>query len=290
MTRIWCNGQWIDPLDFNIASTDRGLMHGLGLFETLLAVDGRPVFAGHHLERFARGCERLGWRMETADLAAVMIELLHHNQLGTGRGRIRLAATAGSGVIGDLTRGGDGLLWMTASPAAEPPAATSVNVSPFTRNEHSPLAGLKCASYAENHLALDHARRLGFEETLFFNNAGHLCEAATSNVFLVKDATLRTPALDCGCLPGVIRAVVIGLAAHRGIPCDETRLTTADVHSADAIFLTSSIRGVMGVSRLDERNLPPCDITATLRRAWEQAIRSEAETSTTTRAVVRADH
>jgi branched-subunit amino acid aminotransferase/4-amino-4-deoxychorismate lyase len=276
MTRIWCNSQWIDPHDFTITPTDRGLMHGLGLFETILAVDGRPVFAGHHLERFAQGCERLGWRVETTDLAAVMIELLHHNHLGSGRGRIRLAATAGSGVIGDLTQGGDGLLWMTATAAAEPPATTSVNVSPFTRNEHSPLAGLKCASYAENHTALDHARRLGFEETLFFNNAGHLCEAATSNVFLVKDGTLRTPALDCGCLPGVIRAVVIGLAARNGIPCGESPLTQTDLHAADGIFLTSSIRGVMGVSRLEDRELPPCGITAALRRAWEEAVRDEA--------------
>ena len=276
MTRIWCNGQWIDPLDFAIVPTDRGLMHGLGLFETILAVDGRPVFAGRHLERFALSCARLGWRMETTDLSAVMSELLHHNHLGTSRARIRVAVTAGSGVIGDLSQGGDCLLWMTATPATEPPAATSVNVSPFTRNERSPLAGLKCASYAENPVALDHARRLGFEETLFFNNAGHLCEAATSNVFLVNDGTLRTPALDCGCLPGITRAVVIGLAGRLGISCEEARLTTADLQSADAIFLTSSTRGVMSVSHLDERTLPPCEITATLRRAWHEAVRHEA--------------
>lgn len=280
MTRIWCNGQWIDPLDFSLAPSDRGLMHGLGLFETILAVEGRPVFAGNHLERFTRGCERLSWRMETTDLEAVMTELLHRNHLGAGRARIRLALTAGSGVIGDLTPGGDCLLWMTATAAAEPPATTSVSVSPFTRNERSPLAGLKCASYAENHIALDHARRLGFEETLFFNNSGHLCEAATSNVFLVKDSSLRTPALDCGCLPGITREVVIRLAARLGIPCEETQLSSDDLHSADGIFLTSSIRGVMGVALLDERNLPPCGITAALRRAWEEGVREEVENYT----------
>jgi len=275
MTRIWCNGQWIDPLDFTIAPTDRGLMHGLGLFETILAVEGRPVFVGQHMERFARGCERLGWPVETTDLAAVMIDLLQHNHLGTGRARIRLALTAGSGVMGDPSPGGDRLLWMTASAAAEPPPTASVNVSPFTRNERSPLAGLKCASYAENHLALDHARRLGYEETLFFNNSGHLCEAATSNVFLVTGGTLRTPSLDSGCLPGITRAVVIGLAARLGIPCMETRLSSDDLRASDGIFLTSSTRGVMGVSRLDDRKLPPCETTTMLRKAWDQAVREE---------------
>jgi branched-subunit amino acid aminotransferase/4-amino-4-deoxychorismate lyase len=276
MNRIWSNGLWIDPLDFSIAPADRGLMHGLGLFETMLAIEGRPVFTKQHMERFERGCERLGWRIETPDLAALMIDLLHHNHLATGRARIRLAITAGSGVIGDSSLGGDHLLWMTATAVTEAPATTTVNVSPFTRNERSPLAGLKCASYAENLVALDHARRLGFEETLFFNNAGHLCEASTANGFLVTGGTLLTPALDSGCLPGVTRAVVIGLAARLGIPCMETRISIDDLHAADGIFLTSSTRGVMGVSRLEERTLPPCAITATLRRAWDEAVREEA--------------
>ena len=276
MTRIWCNGQWINPLDFSIAPNDRGLMHGLGLFEAILAVDGRPIFPELHLERFNQGCERLGWQVKTTDLAALMIDLLQYNHLSTGRGRIRLAVTAGSGVIGDISLGGDSVLWMTATATPEPPDATSVNVSPFTRNEHSPLAGVKCASYADNPVALDHARRLGFEETLFFNNAGHLCEAATSNVFLVKDGSICTPALDSGCLPGVTRAVVIGLAEKLGIPCEETRITRADLHAASGVFLTSSIRGVMGVSRLEERNLPHCEVTASLRRAWDEAISEQA--------------
>jgi branched-chain amino acid aminotransferase len=270
MTHIWRNGQWTEAEVLEIAPRDRGLLHGLGLFETLLAIDGRAVFADRHLARLQASCKRLGWNPEVPDITGPV------SSHGRGRVRIRLTLTGGSGPLHDLSHGADHLWMLAASPVAEAPAPTSVNVSPFTRNEHSPLAGLKCASYAENLVALDHAGRLGFGETLFFNKAGHLCEAATANVFLVKEGTLRTPALDCGCLPGITRAVVIGLAARLGIPCMETRLTTDDLHSADGMFLTSSIRGVTGVTRLEQRTLPPCAVTATLRRAWDEAVHDES--------------
>ncbi len=269
MTRIWHNGQWIDPPGFSIAPTDRGLLHGLGLFETLLAIDGKAVFPDRHLARLQGSCQKLGWDLEIPDVTGPI------STLGRGRFRIRLTLTGGSGPLDDLSLGADHSWMLAASPVAEAPATTSVNVSPFTRNERSPLVGLKCASYAENLMALDHARRLGFGETLFFNNAGHLCEAATSNVFLVKDGVLLTPSLASGCLPGITRGVVIGIAARLGIPCMETDLPAALIHEADEIFLTSSIRGVIGVSRFEQRHLPNGPLTGQLRLAWNSEVHRE---------------
>ena len=272
MSLIWCNGEFLDPSAFHIAPTDRGLMHGLGLFETILALDGKPVFAERHLSRLEQGCERLGWSLDFSDLRAVMTELISANGFTYGRSRIRLAVTAGSGLIGDLAAGDDRLVWMTAARAPEPPATTTANLSPFVRNERAALAGLKCSAYAENLVAMDHARRLGFEETVFANIAGNLCEAATSNVFLVKDGKLLTPSLASGCLPGVTREVVIQLAGRLEIPCKETELPAAVIHGADEIFLTSSIRGVMGVSRFEQRQLPAGPLTGQLRLAWNSEV------------------
>jgi branched-subunit amino acid aminotransferase/4-amino-4-deoxychorismate lyase len=272
MKLIWCNGQWLDPADFRIAPTDRGLMHGLGLFETILAVDGKPVFAERHLARLASGCERLGWSLEIQDLLEIMSELLVQSGFTFGRSRVRLSVTGGSGTVGDLTAGDDRVILMTASRAAEPPATTTANLSHFVRNERSALAGLKCSSYAENLVALDHARRLGFEETVFINTAGNLCEAATSNLFLVKAGRLLTPSLASGCLPGIIREVVIGLAGRLGVSCEEADLPAPLIHEAEEIFLTSSIRGVMRISRFGEREIPAGTLTGELRLAWNAEV------------------
>jgi branched-subunit amino acid aminotransferase/4-amino-4-deoxychorismate lyase len=275
MTLIWCNGQWLEPSDFRIAPTDRGLMHGLGLFETILAVDGHPVFAERHLARLALGCQRLGWPFGFPDARQTMAELAARNGFTSGRSRIRLNVTAGSGVMGDLTPGDDRLILMTAARAAEPPATTTANLSPFVRNERSAFAGLKSNSYAENPVALDHARRLGFEETVFLNTAGNLCEAATSNLFLVRNGTLLTPSPASGCLQGITRAVVIELAARLDIPCEEAALPAALIDEADEVFLTSSIRGVMGVSRFEQRALPAGPLTGQLRLAWNGEVHRE---------------
>jgi branched-subunit amino acid aminotransferase/4-amino-4-deoxychorismate lyase len=137
------------------------------------------------------------------------------------------------------------------------------------------VAGLKCASYAENLLALDHARRRGFQETLFFNTAGDLCEAAMANVFLVKNGELRTPFLSSGCLPGIARGLVLEIAQTLGIPSAERALCVADLEAADEIFLSSAIRGPVPVSRLDEKCLTPGPVGKQLRGEWTQRIQAE---------------
>lgn len=247
---------------------DRGAILGLGLFETMLGLNGAPVFADRHLARLAKNCERLGWHAPPDDLESVMTELLVRNHLTTGRAKVRLAVTAGSGLVNDLTMGNDPLIWMAAMPVGEPQKDIVVNVSPWSRNERSPLAGLKCTSYAENIFALDHARRSGFDETIFFNTAGYLCEAATANIFLIKNGVLFTPSLDSGCLPGIAREVVLELAGRCRLAREERPLTREDLESADEIFLTSSIRGLVNVSHIGEHSYSRGLITKRLRDYW----------------------
>ncbi len=272
MTQIWCNGEWLDPLDFPASLLDRGSILGLGLFETMLALDGVPVFAEQHLARLRSGCKRLGWPMVLPDLEEIIAELLVKNGLDVGRARVRLTMTAGSGPVDDLSLGTSPLLWMMAFAVIEPPREIQVNLAPWRRNEHSPLAGLKCASYAENLVALDHARRLGFQETLFLNTAGQLCEAATANLFIVKNGVLLTPSLESGCLPGITREVVLDLANRCGIARQECTLTLDDLHSASEIFLTSSIRGLESVSRVGEQAYRDFTVADRLRKIWKVKI------------------
>lgn len=272
MIQLWCNGQWLDTNDFPSSASDRGLLLGLGLFETLLAIDGEPVFAELHQKRFRESCARLAWHPDLPDFSPIMRELLQRRQLGSGRARIRLAISAGSGPIRDLSLGADHLIWMSAAPLDPPAPSITANLSPWTRNEKSALAGLKCASYAENLVALDHAARHGFEETLFLNTSGHLCEAATANVFLVKDGKLSTPPAASGCLLGITRRVVIGLARSHGIPCDEVPLSMHELQACDELFLTSSIRGLIGVSCFEQRLFPQGPLTGMLREAWHATI------------------
>jgi len=269
MSQIWCNGQWLDSEDFPGSPMDRGSLHGLGLFETLLALDGVPLFLNRHLARLRHGCEKLGWPVDFTGFHEIFSELLMKNRRARGHARIRLAITGGGGRINDLTPGPDRLVWMVALPAGTPPESLSACVSPWPRNERSPLVGLKCASYAENLIALDHARRQGFDETVFLNTAGHLCEAATANLFLVKNGELHTPSLESGCLPGITREVVIQLAGEIGIPCHAAaNLTLENLLAADEIFLTSSTLGPLPLTRIGDRPIAVGPVSRLLRQAY----------------------
>jgi branched-subunit amino acid aminotransferase/4-amino-4-deoxychorismate lyase len=251
---------------------DRGSILGLGLFETLLAVDGSPVFMDRHLTRFQAACTRLGWQVAMPDLRAIAAELLERTGLAEGRARLRLTLTSGTGSIRDTALGRDSLLWMAAMPAGDAGLPVTANLSPWPRNERSALAGLKCASYAENLLGLDHARREGFDESLFLNSVGELCEAATSNVFLVKQGIVATPSLDSGCLPGVTREVVMELAARCGMPVEERPVAPGELHSADEVFLTSAVRGPVWVSRIGQQPFVRSSITERLKAAWAEEV------------------
>jgi branched-chain amino acid aminotransferase len=257
---IWCNGEFLDgPLA--VSPADRGLTNGLGLFETLLAIDGAPLALARHLARMKTGAAKLGWEFSAAGMEAVIAELLGRCGLESGRARVRIALTAGAGDLRSLSRGEDSLCWITASTCPEPPESVTLATAPFPRNDRSPLAGLKCASYAENLIALDHARRAGADEALFYNIRGELCEAAMANVFLVKDGAVLTPPLSSGCLPGTMRERVLEC-----FPVAESVLTAADVVDADGAFLTSATRGVVPVASIDGRPLSSGPVVQRLSR------------------------
>ncbi len=259
MSWIWCNGSYFEgPLA--VSPSDRGLTHGLGVFETLLSLDGQPVALDLHLARMRDGAERLGLdagKLGEAEIAAAMSGLLERAGLADGRARIRLALSAGAGDLRRLETGSDAILWMTATACPPAPESVTLVTADFPRNERSPLSGIKCASYAENLLALDQARRAGADEALLFNTRGELCEAATANVFLVRDGEVLTPPLSSGCLPGTMRARVMARTTVKEQP-----LTAADVAVAEELFVTSATRGVVPVVRVDGRVLPAGPVAA----------------------------
>ena len=156
---------------------------------------------------------------------------------------------------------------VVAYSAIEPvPPTTSVTTVPWPRNERGATAGLKTTSYAENVIALAHARERGSSEAIFATTTGHLCEGTGSNVFYVVDGELRTPTLDSGCLAGVTRALV--LEWYGGREVDEPLEVARE---ADEAFLVSTTRDVQAIARWDDRELPaPGPVTAEAVETWRR--------------------
>ena len=272
MGLVWCDGEFLEEEDFKVSPVDRGLCHGLSLFETILAVDGRPRLVKAHLDRLRQGLERLGVQsVELAEegLRNVMVSLLEKNGLVEGSVRIRFTVSFGPG---SLDRADDGNLWawMTAAPANLSDDALRLTVAPWRKDTESVLRGLKTGNYAEHLVAMDMARREGFDEMLFYNTSDELCEAAMANVFLIRGKGLLTPSLDSGCLAGVAREKVIAIARDLSIPCKVRPLGRSEVKKADGIFLTSSVKGPVSVASLSGKSFKSHPFFGAIRERWRK--------------------
>jgi branched-subunit amino acid aminotransferase/4-amino-4-deoxychorismate lyase len=137
---------------------------------------------------------------------------------------------------------------------------------------------MKTTSYLENLLARQQAKADGADEALFLNEKGRLAEASTSNVFLVSENVLKTPSKESGILPGITRDIILGLAAHAGIPVLESDILLEEAAEANEVFLTNSVLEIMPVTNLDGKAIcdgKPGPVTRQLMAAYRDLVLKE---------------
>ncbi len=278
-TVIWSGGRLHSPDEPVVGATDRGLTVGDGVFETCSVHHGRVFALGRHLHRLARSAVGLGLaEPDEAEIRRGIDAALA--AAGPDAGRVRVTVTAGPGPLGSA-RGGDVPQTVVVLVGPAGPVALDARVvrSPWVRNERSAVVGLKTTSYAENVVALAHARELGADEAVLANTVGDLCEGTASNVFVERGGELVTPALASGCLAGTTRELLLEWAADAGLPVREARpgelpFTVLDevTRGGASLALSGSIRGVVPVVSLDGAAVVP----GALARAAGELFRARA--------------
>lgn len=238
-----------------VSAQDRGLLLGDGLFETLLWDGARLYDLEAHADRLRRGCAVIGLpapeagRLETAAADAVA------GRAGE-RLAVRLTWTAGAGGRGlDRPEGIAPTLLADASPGPKPAGPAVLVTASVRRNAGSPVSRVKALSRLDHVLARAEARAVGADEAVQLNTDGQVAGAAAANLFWIEAGRLRTPALECGVLDGVMRARVLAAAERLGAPVEVGAFGAESLARAEAAFLTNSLIGVRPVSRLDGQAL-----------------------------------
>jgi branched-chain amino acid aminotransferase len=155
-----------------------------------------------------------------------------------------------------------------------PPTGFSVTVSPYRRPsvECMPTDAKAGCLYPNNGRAIMEARSRGFDNALVRDMLGNVAETGTSNVFMVRDGIVLTPAPNGSFLAGITRRRVIALLREAGVEVRECSLTVADLLDADEIFSTGNYSKVVPVTRIEHRDLQPGPVQAKARRLyWEWA-------------------
>jgi 4-amino-4-deoxychorismate lyase len=258
----------------SVSVDDRGLQYGDGLFETMGATDGRVRRFAQHMARLADGCRRLG-------MPAPPVELIEHDCLRAiadfGAAVVKLTLTRGPGPRGyppppepSLTR----IVVSTAQQVSEAEAARPLTLQVCeTRLGRNPLlAGMKHLNRLEQVLAGAELRDSGADEGLMRSIDDRIVCATAANMFMVREGTLMTPAIDdCG-VAGVMREVVLRIAPTLGIPVAIGNYTLDDLARADECFLTNAVRGIRPVGWVaGVNNFRANEITLRLREATEAA-------------------
>jgi branched-chain amino acid aminotransferase len=244
---VFLNGQFLKPPEAKASVLGPGFLYGWGLFETMRFYNNNIICLDGHLGRLKKSGQLTNLRMPypCAKLKALIKQTVRQNRLSDAYVRLTICKS-------DLAP----QILITARqyhpyPASKYMRGFSLCISAYRQNENSLFSRIKSTSRLLYELAYAKARERKCDDALILNNRGYVCEASRSNIFVVKDNTLFTPGLDCGCLEGITRRIIFALAKGCGIKPYECNLTVQHLLDADSAFLTNSLMGVMPLAYLE---------------------------------------
>jgi branched-chain amino acid aminotransferase len=270
------------PDQATVSAYDRGFLYGDAVFEVLRTYGGRPFALDEHLARLRRSAERVFIPVPVDD-GTLRIEIEEAlGAAGNDESYVRLVVTRGSGPLSlDPDSASHPLRVLYVEPVVPPPRDAYVHgvalVTLHARRavDETSAAGAKVSNYLANLLAMREAKGKGAHEALVVDARGHVVEGASSNVFVVSGGRVATPPESAGILAGITRAHVLAAARGLGMPVEERELVLADVYGADEVFITSSIRELLPVVRVDHRVIgsgKPGPVSRSLHRRFRDDV------------------
>lgn len=262
---------------------DRGFLYGDSVFETLRTYGGEPFGLSEHVDRLARSAAlvfiELPVPRATFESEVRAVVFAGHN----AESYVRVMVTRGQGALGlDPGLAERPTRVIIVQPLVTPPeryysdGVAAITYRTQRQADATSAVGAKVGNYLVSVLAMREASRVGAVEALIVDARGAVLEGSTSNVFLVQEGRLITPDVSAGILAGITRAHVLEVAQSLGIAVELRTPSVSEAQAADELFISSSIRELMPVVRLDDRSIgngKPGPIFAQLRAAFRARVR-----------------
>lgn len=253
------NGELKTQNSLIFSKSNRAFKYGDGLFETMRMCGGKLQFAEYHADRLRSGMRALKMdgsiHLDEHFLRQKTSELSKKNKY-KGNARFRLT----------VYREGEGLYTPDSNQSAYVLESAELHENHYVFNKKGlivdvfnemtkpvdKLSNFKTTNALLYVMAGLFKKQFKLDEALILNQHGFLCESMSSNIFVVYEKQIYTPALSEGCVGGVMRTVIMQLAKRNNLPLIEAQINPQILNEAEEIFVTnaaSGIRWVMGYGK-----------------------------------------
>lgn len=229
---IYIDGKFMKADQELVESLAPGVLKVKGVFETMRVYQKVPFAFEKHFLRMIQGLRvlKVVFKISPDYLSKMINQLLKKSRLSNGRLRIQIWKEKDKVRLAVL-------VWPLQKYSQK---FYKAKVSDVAQNKNY-RSHVKTLFYAHFRQALQEARDEGYDEAILLNDKKQIVEGAHTNVFMVKDSVIFTPAISCGCLNGVTRDLVLSCAKQISIQVRESRIPISQFLKADEIFVTNSM-------------------------------------------------
>ncbi len=133
-------------------------------------------------------------------------------------------------------------------------------------------------AYVNSVLGKQDALDSGYDDCIFLDNDGHVCELSAANIFIVRNGTLITPSSSSDILEGINRKIIFKIAESLNIPVMERNIDLTELYVADEIFACGTSSFVAPVMEVDARKIGECKVgplTSKVKDSYHRILKGE---------------
>ena len=246
------NGNIITEKALQLSTNNRAFKYGDAIFETIKVVNTKVVFIEDHYFRLMASMRMLRMKIPmkfTLEFLQEEILRITNELSGVGTYRVRLTVYRKDG--GLYNPKSNEIDYLIEASELDYVEKTSYKVDLYKDfyNYSGLLSTIKTSNRMLNTLSAIFADENDLDNCILLNERKGVVEATNGNVFIIKDDVIKTPALNEGCIKGIVRKKVIEiLEKHPDYTIEETVVSPFELQKADEVFITNAIMGIQSVT------------------------------------------
>lgn len=254
---LFYDGQILRSDKLLISPNNRSYRYGDGCFETIKVLHGKIMLADYHFERLFSSLETLHFKKpgyhSAGWLEKQILSVVEKNGHAK-RARVRVSVTRGDGGIYDEQNHYPYFLIQSwpLQPATQVLNENGLVIDIYkdARKTADLFSSIKSNNYLPYLMGALWAKEHHLNDAIMLNPDNRVADATIANVFIVKDGSIKTPALTEGPVNGVMRRYLLHLLRKENIPVEEGMITVDELLEASELFLTNAIHGIKWVKQL----------------------------------------